>query len=392
MSDDEFVGPSNPGVAEEDEDGEQESDEENVGDENDEESDEEKDSTAQKTGTQKVAVLDSSRDVHRHTDVTFKFTASLEDLNENPELATIQMTPETKIQFMKKEGFAVNTISLIRGRSDFPVSLNMRLQNVNDKSGKNALTNGGGVGGSGFQDGTKVATFQIRAGDGGSLDGIMGLDGVASVLDGSDDGTFELVWAEPGVFFDASGTDLSTTTLRAISDANFDMDSDNNKVIDSGPTTNWPHSLQGAGSIMEHFAKQDGSVRFGVEEENGGGEGFTPGFWKNHTEDWMGYDPTDSYADVFGVTVHAKVLKLGDKNDDGELSLLETLNLRGNSIKSFYRHSVAALLNAAHPNVDYAFTETEVKDMVQEAFATGAFETFKLRFEVQNELEGDINS
>ena len=145
MSDDEFVGPSNPGVAEEDEDGEQESDEENVGDENDEESDEEKDSTAQKTGTQKVAVLDSSRDVHRHTDVTFKFTASLEDLNENPELATIQMTPETKIQFMKKEGFAVNTISLIRGRSDFPVSLNMRLQNVNDKSGKNALTNGGGA-------------------------------------------------------------------------------------------------------------------------------------------------------------------------------------------------------------------------------------------------------
>ncbi len=143
--DDEFAGPSNPGVADQDdEDEEQESDEDNVGEEESDE-EEENDSTAKKSGTQKVAVLDASRDLHRHTDVTFKFTASLEDLNNNPGLATIRMTPETKKQFMQMEGFAVNSIALIRARSDFPISLNMRIKNINDKSGKNALTNGGGA-------------------------------------------------------------------------------------------------------------------------------------------------------------------------------------------------------------------------------------------------------
>ncbi len=250
------------------------------------------------------------------------------------------------------------------------------------------LIPGGGIGGSGFQDGTQIAQFRVRAGDGGVLSG--------ATLDGSIDATFDLVWALEGVLFDADGNDLSTTLLSAISDSNFDMDPDNGGTINSGPPSGWPASLggpTGGGSIMDFYARQDGSVVFAVEEENGGGtEGFTPGFWKNHTEDWVGYDPTDSYADVFGVTVHEKVLKLGDKDKDGELSLLETLNLKGNSIKSFYRHSVAALLNAAHPNVDYAFNESEVIATVQNVFITGEFETIKLIFEAENELEGDINS
>ncbi len=268
------------------------------------------------------------------------------------------------------------------------------MDNLNDQANTH-LKKGGGYGGSGFRDGTLVATFRVRAGDGGALDGMVGLDGLAAVLDGSDDGTFELDWAMPGVFFDANGTDLSTTVLRALSDANFDMDPDNDGKPNSGAPSAWPADLGGAtggGNVMDVFALQDGSVRLGTEEENGGGEGFTPGFWKNHTDAWTGYAPTESYAAVFGVTVHEKILKAGDKNHDGELSLLETLNLKGNHVKSFYRHSVAALLNAAHSNVDYEFSEDDVKAMVTEAFATGEFESLKLILEAQNELEGDINS
>ncbi len=141
--DDEFAGPSNPGVADQDEqDEEQESDEDNVGEE---ESDEEEENASQaKKGPTKVAVLDSSRDVHRHIDVLFKFTRSLAELNKSPKLATIRMTPETKKQFMQKEGFAVNTIALIKARSDFPVTFNMIMKTVTDKAAKSALTNGGG--------------------------------------------------------------------------------------------------------------------------------------------------------------------------------------------------------------------------------------------------------
>ena len=39
------------------------------------------------------------------------------------------------------------------------------------------------------------------------------------------------------------------------------------------------------------------------------------------------------------------------------------------------RHAVAALLNAASPDVDFDFTTAEVIDLVQDAFASGDFET-----------------
>ena len=41
------------------------------------------------------------------------------------------------------------------------------------------------------------------------------------------------------------------------------------------------------------------------------------------------------------------------------------------------REQVAALLNAAHPGVNYAYTEAEIVAMVQQAYATGDFEDAK---------------
>ncbi|MFO8007312.1 MAG: SdrD B-like domain-containing protein [Candidatus Brocadiia bacterium] len=112
------------------------------------------------------------------------------------------------------------------------------------------------------------------------------------------------------------------------------------------------------------------------------GEGFTPGYWRNHLDDWVGYSPGDSYEAVFGVDLTGRL--------DG-LTLLEGVRLGGGHHRALIRHSVAALLNAAHPNVDYAYTEAEVIAMVQDAFATGDFETAKNEFEQQNELGGDID-
>lgn len=111
-----------------------------------------------------------------------------------------------------------------------------------------------------------------------------------------------------------------------------------------------------------------------------GGEGFTPGFWKNHQEAWppTGYSPSQTFLGVFGVGPN--------------ISLLRALNLGGGGEKALDRHAVAALLNAAHPNVDYAYSVADVINMVQNAYATGNFEGVKNLFETNNELEGDINN
>jgi hypothetical protein len=106
-----------------------------------------------------------------------------------------------------------------------------------------------------------------------------------------------------------------------------------------------------------------------------GGEGCTPGFWKQsqHLDSWVGYEPTDVYDDVFGVAHF------------GDLTLLEALNLSGGGANALGRHSVAALLNASSPDVDYDYSVSMVIAAVQEAFATGQYEATKDVFEFYNE-------
>jgi hypothetical protein len=73
-------------------------------------------------------------------------------------------------------------------------------------------------------------------------------------------------------------------------------------------------------------------------------------------------------------------------------SLLRALNAGGGGEQALGRHVVAALLNAAHPNINYAYTVAQVIAMVQSAYATGNFEGVKDTLEDNNELEGDIGS
>jgi len=49
------------------------------------------------------------------------------------------------------------------------------------------------------------------------------------------------------------------------------------------------------------------------------------------------------------------------------------------------RHSVAALLNAANPDVIYLYSEAEIIALVQEAWATGDFRTAKNLLSYENE-------
>jgi hypothetical protein len=112
-----------------------------------------------------------------------------------------------------------------------------------------------------------------------------------------------------------------------------------------------------------------------LEEPPTGGEGCTPGFWKQsqHFDSWVNYNPSDDYETVFGV------------NASFTLTLLETLGQGGGGEIALGRHAVAALLNANNPDVDYAFTEAEVIQLVQDAYDTGDFNGAKDELEEQNE-------
>ena len=124
---------------------------------------------------------------------------------------------------------------------------------------------------------------------------------------------------------------------------------------------------------LANVTDSDPSHYFGQVQE--GGEGCTPGFWKqcHHLKYWVGYSPEEMFDDVFGVDA------------PGDLTLLETLKKGGGGLYALGRHAVAALLNAASPDVDYLYTEAEVIAMVQNAYATGQYEEAKDLLEAQNE-------
>lgn len=116
--------------------------------------------------------------------------------------------------------------------------------------------------------------------------------------------------------------------------------------------------------------------------DNGGGEGCTPGYWKqpHHFDSWVatGYAPTDSFDAVFGVD-----------SDFG--TLLDGVSAKGGQDNALARHAVAALLNSSNPDVSYEFSSAEVIALVQEAFATGNWNFYKDQLEYENEMGCPLN-
>jgi len=127
-----------------------------------------------------------------------------------------------------------------------------------------------------------------------------------------------------------------------------------------------------------------------IVQEPGGGEGLTPGFWKTHSEygpaplaGWpdTGYGPDDNYQAVFGVDVPG--------------TLLQALQTGGGGLDALLRHSTAALLNAAHPNIEYGLTAAQVISMTQTAINSGdagQIEALKDQFASLNEQGADLSN
>ena len=97
-----------------------------------------------------------------------------------------------------------------------------------------------------------------------------------------------------------------------------------------------------------------------------GGEGCTPGYWKNHPEAWIGFTTGQTLESVFDVPD-----SLGLDN----VSLLDALSFPGGpgvqgGAQILLRAAVAAVLNSANPNVDYSMTTAGVISAVNTALAS----------------------
>jgi hypothetical protein len=104
-----------------------------------------------------------------------------------------------------------------------------------------------------------------------------------------------------------------------------------------------------------------------------GDEGCTPGFWKNHApEAWAGTGLTPGQL--------VGPLFIGELAAIGSLTLLEALDGGGGpdllgAQRILIRAAVAALLNAASPNVDYSLSTAQVIALVNAALASGDRDT-----------------
>jgi hypothetical protein len=192
--------------------------------------------------------------------------------------------------------------------------------------------------------------------------------------------------------------------LSTLAKGNFDVksldiiDVDDNEtggvieLFDDGPLVgSVPIPVAGDGSVQTISIGPDGegvdklvitlggsaaidNIRLVAEEdETTGAEGCTPGYWKNHTDRWVGLAPGDKFATVFGVNANATI------------TLLTALDTGGGGFKALGRHATAALLNALHPDVDYGMTSSAIIDLVQDAYASGNAESAKNTLEKLNE-------
>jgi hypothetical protein len=78
-------------------------------------------------------------------------------------------------------------------------------------------------------------------------------------------------------------------------------------------------------------------------------EGKTIGYWKNHTDKWVGYSTDQTLEEVFD---------LPEKYEHLDATLLEALSFKkgkdlDGAVRLLLKQAVAALLNIGHPDIRY---------------------------------------
>lgn len=102
-----------------------------------------------------------------------------------------------------------------------------------------------------------------------------------------------------------------------------------------------------------------------------GTEGCTPGYWKQaHHQPWTGtgFTPSQNLSSVF--TIPGSLSSFASWSLDLALEGGGGAGLSG-AAQILFRAAVAALLNAAHPDVDYPLSVSSITSQVNAALASG---------------------
>ena len=119
-------------------------------------------------------------------------------------------------------------------------------------------------------------------------------------------------------------------------------------------------------------------------ETNDTYEGLSHGYWKNHEEEWVGFQPNDYTGAIFEIPS-----EISEVND----TLYNALRFKGGkglvkAAKLLMVQSVAALLNTAHPNISYPLTQLNLIDKVN--FALNSLDR-QIMLDLKDILDGYNN-
>jgi hypothetical protein len=109
--------------------------------------------------------------------------------------------------------------------------------------------------------------------------------------------------------------------------------------------------------------------KFSPTDSRTGGQGCTPGYWKQdqHFDSWKVYTTGQSFEAIVGRDAYA-----------GTPSMLTVLGFNGGGLAALGRHTAAALLNAAAGSgVNYAYTTAQIIAGFQAAFDSGNANTIE---------------
>lgn len=123
------------------------------------------------------------------------------------------------------------------------------------------------------------------------------------------------------------------------------------------------------------------------------GEGYTPGFWKNHTELWDGIGTNDVTSIIKTTTLFNATLGVTSAQSGlaDTFTLLQGVNLRGGGLMALNRHVSAALVNA-DAGINYGYSLAEVISLYRDAVGADAgaetVATALAKLVAANQMEG----
>ncbi|MBT8477887.1 MAG: hypothetical protein KJO06_03145 [Gemmatimonadetes bacterium] len=124
----------------------------------------------------------------------------------------------------------------------------------------------------------------------------------------------------------------------------------------------------------------------------GGGEGCTPGYWKqpHHFDSWpSAYNTGDTFGSVFAACGGGDSLQRPESGSICNKTLLQALKLRGGGLNALGRHAVAALLSSS--TVSYDLTPGQVIDAVNGALTSNSYSSTKNMLADFNEQNCPLN-